>query len=232
MRENSLKSSNLILAVIGVVVILVFFTFVQLPIGESPVQQPPNEVGDFELISESVEIPFMMDEIGLYHIEIRSLSGFDSSVDMRLLDYPQGIKVEFDSREYRVPIGSSTVAIISFELFDDSAIGKRNITFVGESQKKIHMFNATLNIIGKGTILLGVQDLAFLQQSVTVLKGTTVQWHNQDDVFHTVTSRGNIFDGGLDPQSVFSQKFDEEGLYEYFCRPHPWMTGSIRVISK
>jgi len=27
----------------------------------------------------------------------------------------------------------------------------------------------------------------------------------------------------------FTHTFDKKGLFEYFCMPHPWMTGKVTV---
>ena len=62
-----------------------------------------------------------------------------------------------------------------------------------------------------------------------------VTWKNQDSAFHSVTS-GNyenpdgLFDSGhLDPDEIFSYKFEESGMYPYYCTLHPWMAGQIKV---
>ncbi|MBC8251963.1 MAG: hypothetical protein H8E89_10300 [Candidatus Nitrosopelagicus sp.] len=62
-----------------------------------------------------------------------------------------------------------------------------------------------------------------------------VTWKNEDSAFHSVTS-GNyenpdgMFDSGhLDPYEIFSYKFEEPGMYPYYCTLHPWMAGQIKV---
>ena len=76
----------------------------------------------------------------------------------------------------------------------------------------------------------------YIPSSVTVAPGGTVIWFNDDTVHHTVTS-GTI-SGGHDGEfasplfignSTFSHTFDEEGVYDYFCIVHPWMTGTVEV---
>ena len=62
-----------------------------------------------------------------------------------------------------------------------------------------------------------------------------VTWKNEDSAFHSVTS-GNyenpdgLFDSKhLDPHEIFSYKFEEPGMYPYYCTLHPWMAGQIKV---
>ena len=197
-----------------------------------PPPPPPQEVGDFEILVGTNDVSFLSDEVGSYTVSIHSLRGFDSSVRLRVQDPPRGIRIDFSGGpDYRVRADETVNARISFTLVEDDAIGKRNITITGTSQMMTHSINANLNIIGQGTILLTVRDFSFVQDQVTVLRGTTIRWHNQDDVSHTVTSNEDFFDMPLDSQGVSTFQFNEEGTFSYFCRPHPWMVGSIQVIS-
>lgn len=72
--------------------------------------------------------------------------------------------------------------------------------------------------------------------------GSTVEWVNEDDIIHTVTSgretgyglfehtQDGIFDSGsLEGGKSFTFQFEEPGRYEYFCIPHPWMNGVVVV---
>jgi hypothetical protein len=70
----------------------------------------------------------------------------------------------------------------------------------------------------------------------TIYKGGVVTWTNNDKAAHTIIS-GNpqegpngIFDSGLiAPGKTFTQVFEIEGEYEYFCVVHPWIQGKIFV---
>ena len=55
---------------------------------------------------------------------------------------------------------------------------------------------------------------------------------------HTVTSgspgdeanSGTVFNsGGLPPGSFFQYTFDQEGVFDYYCQIHPWITGTVTV---
>ncbi len=79
-----------------------------------------------------------------------------------------------------------------------------------------------------------ISNYEFLQGKITVKKGTTVTWKNEDIAKHTVTVEEGITEG---PRSEFFGKgeeyrytFNTVGNYPYFCEPHPYMKGSVEVI--
>lgn len=82
-------------------------------------------------------------------------------------------------------------------------------------------------------------DDAYSPRVLTVAVGTTVTWTNDDGVVHTVTSGESdgtsgepdgFFDSGdMEEGDTFSFTFDQPGTFEYFCIPHPWMTGTVIV---
>jgi plastocyanin len=73
--------------------------------------------------------------------------------------------------------------------------------------------------------------------SLTVQVGTLVNWTNNDNSNHTVTSvlpvTGPIlqFDSGIiSPiNGKFGYKFETPGNFSYYCKIHPFMTGQIIV---
>ncbi len=81
----------------------------------------------------------------------------------------------------------------------------------------------------------GPNDECYIPSKMTVKPGETVYWKNQDAAFHSVTSGfyddpDGLFDSELlDPEDIFSYKFTEEGIYDYYCTLHPWMKGIILV---
>jgi plastocyanin len=81
----------------------------------------------------------------------------------------------------------------------------------------------------------GPNDECYIPSKITIKPGETVYWKNQDAAFHSVTSGfyddpDGLFDSELlDPEDIFSYKFTEEGIYDYYCTLHPWMKGIILV---
>lgn len=65
---------------------------------------------------------------------------------------------------------------------------------------------------------------------VTVPVGATVTWVNKGKEEHTVTADDKSFDSGMKRSgSSFQRAFPKPGRYTYYCAPHPWMKGAVRV---
>jgi plastocyanin len=65
----------------------------------------------------------------------------------------------------------------------------------------------------------------------SVPMGTKVNWTNNDVSFHTVTfvTKG-IFDSGIiPPGNSTSNTFSKQGIFNYFCKIHPYMIGELRI---
>ena len=76
---------------------------------------------------------------------------------------------------------------------------------------------------------VSIKDFAFSPQSLTITVGTTVTWTNEDTVTHSVTANTQIFNAFIDPGKSVSFTFTTAGTYQYYCTPHPDMTGTIVV---
>ena len=70
--------------------------------------------------------------------------------------------------------------------------------------------------------------LAFAPGTLTVARGSTVVFENDDTAPHTVTARsGGVDSGVLDPGRQFSTTVTDG--FDYFCSIHPSMTAKIAV---
>ena len=75
-----------------------------------------------------------------------------------------------------------------------------------------------------------IDNFTFDPPRLIVKAGTTVTWHNDDDIPHTVVASGRAFRSKtLDTDDKYSFTFTTPGAYEYFCSLHPHMTGMIVV---
>lgn len=70
----------------------------------------------------------------------------------------------------------------------------------------------------------------FAPSAVSVPRGTTVTWTNEDNTIHTVTEVNNKFDSGfIQAGAKWQHVFGEEGKFDYYCMLHPWMKGVVDV---
>ena len=77
-----------------------------------------------------------------------------------------------------------------------------------------------------GTVKMA--GLAFAPGTLTVARGSTVVFDNDDTAPHTVTARsGGVDSGVLDPGRQFSLVVSDG--FDYFCSIHPSMTAKIAV---
>jgi plastocyanin len=84
---------------------------------------------------------------------------------------------------------------------------------------------------GPRTVL--IQNFNFQPATISIKKGTTVTWTNQDSAAHTVTSDKSsaaiLNSPSLAQGEEFSFTFNDVGTFTYYCEPHPNMRGSIVV---
>ncbi len=77
---------------------------------------------------------------------------------------------------------------------------------------------------------VNIAGFAFSPQTLTVAKGTTVTWTNNDSTTHTVTSDSGVWDSGnLAVGKTFSYTFNQTGTFPYHCQIHTNMTAKIVV---
>jgi plastocyanin len=121
------------------------------------------------------------------------------------------------------------IAIISIGLFSSISFLKDNYSFAA----------TTVQVkIPDGASEEGSNH--FVPATVTVAKGTIVEWINDDSTLHTVTSgspesgnSGTQFDSSyLSADKTFKHTFNKQGTYKYYCTLHPSMVGKIVVSNK
>jgi plastocyanin len=81
-----------------------------------------------------------------------------------------------------------------------------------------------------------MKNTQFEPKSVTVKKGGTVEWTNEDSVGHDVTKEsgpGPTFKsgsaGGMSKGDTYEQTFTTPGQVKYVCTVHPGMEGTVTV---
>ena len=78
---------------------------------------------------------------------------------------------------------------------------------------------------------VSISNFAFSPTDITVKKGTTVTWTNNDSVAHTINfDTDDITDSGnLGNDQTFSVTFSDEGTFNYTCGIHSSMHGTVTV---
>jgi len=94
-------------------------------------------------------------------------------------------------------------------------------TSVSPSQNQAQSPAATSNAVS-------IKSFAFNPGTLTVKKGTTVTWTNNDAAPHQIKS-ATFNSASLSQGQNFSFTFNEVGSFDYSCAIHPSMLGKIIV---
>ena len=79
-------------------------------------------------------------------------------------------------------------------------------------------------------VTVEIAEFKYLPETVTVPVGGEVTWTNSDKAVHTATADDSSFDtGSLERDGTESVAFDEPGSFEYYCRFHAFMRGTVEV---
>ena len=89
---------------------------------------------------------------------------------------------------------------------------------------------------GQKTAEVKMKNVEFQPKDVTVARGGTVRWTNEESVPHDVTKKGGPGEdfksgepGSMKKGDTFEQSFPTAGKIDYLCTVHPKMTGTITV---
>ena len=79
-------------------------------------------------------------------------------------------------------------------------------------------------------VSVAISGFAYQPSSITINKGDTVVWTNNDSVSHNVVSPDDLINSPtLGPGQSFSYKFISAGTYSYLCTFHGSMNGTVIV---
>jgi plastocyanin len=75
-----------------------------------------------------------------------------------------------------------------------------------------------------------IEGMQFQPERLTVARGDTVVWVNEDLVPHTATSGDDVFDSEIiQPEKSWRFTARQKGEFAYICTFHPTMTATLRV---
>jgi plastocyanin len=84
---------------------------------------------------------------------------------------------------------------------------------------------------GDQTPAVSIENFSFKPSVLTVQKGTTVVWTNNEAAVHNIKS--SAFNSpDMKKGETFEFTFETAGTYDYYCGIHPAMTGQIVVVEK
>ena len=85
------------------------------------------------------------------------------------------------------------------------------------------------------TVEVGMENIKFDPEEVTVKAGGKVKWTNNESIPHDVTKEGgpgpdfSSGKGNMKQGDTYEQTFKEAGTIDYVCTVHPNMTGKVTV---
>ena len=113
------------------------------------------------------------------------------------------------------------------------ADGKTTTIAVGKAPRKVVVQGAGAKRAELGTgggTKVSIANFAFAPAAITVKRGTTISWSNDDGSPHAVAFKdGSAGAKNLLPKDSFSRAFDTAGSFDYFCSFHPYMQAKVVV---
>lgn len=83
---------------------------------------------------------------------------------------------------------------------------------------------------GTNSNTITMQNMSFSKTSLTITKGTTVTWTNNDNTTHTVTADDNSFNSGdITAGYSYTKTFNATGTFPYHCIYHSTMKATVIV---
>jgi len=86
---------------------------------------------------------------------------------------------------------------------------------------------------GSDEALVIIKDYKFIPQEITIKKGQTIRWENQEKrQYHTVWFEAlgeEEPEDYLFPEDSYDRQFNQAGKFPYRCGPHPEMLGTVIV---
>lgn len=116
------------------------------------------------------------------------------------------------------------------------ADGKTTTVAVGKAPRKVVVQSAGAKRAELGTggaSKVSIANFAFVPAALTIKRGTTVSWSNDDGSPHAVAFKdGSAGKKSMLPKDSFDRTFDSAGTFDYFCSFHPYMTAKVVVTAE
>jgi plastocyanin len=81
-------------------------------------------------------------------------------------------------------------------------------------------------------VTVKIHNFKFTPAVLKIGVGETVKFINEDEEPHTVTAQDGTFDSkAMDTDQSWTHTFTQNGTFAYICAIHPFMKGTVNVIS-
>ena len=125
------------------------------------------------------------------------------------------------------------VAVIAHQRKDDPASTAATPTpTISDTATPVSDATATATAQVTNSVNVTINNYAFSPTTLSVTKGTTVTWTNEDSVAHTVTAVGGTAGPSsslLSTGQSYSYTFNQVGTFAYVCTVHSNMAASVTV---
>jgi len=114
----------------------------------------------------------------------------------------------------------------------DNTASQTNNSDTSQNPSNDQQSNSSSNTAAASTNTVSIENFAFSPPDITVKKGTTVTWTNNDSSVHTVTevdSQTGPKSENLNNDDKYTFTFDTAGIFHYKCSIHPSMLGTVTV---
>ena len=79
------------------------------------------------------------------------------------------------------------------------------------------------------TYTITIEGMVFKPATLAIKPGDSVTWVNKDIVEHTATAEGTFDSKLIAPSKSWKQVFKTKGSFDYTCKYHPVMKGTLTV---
>lgn len=132
-------------------------------------------------------------------------------------------------RNTRVFVGIIIVALLLMGFVGYSLANKKDDT-VTNMTPMTNSTNAQTNTPQRAANTVTIKDFSFQPASITVKKGDTVTWVNDDSATHQIKSVDEKFSSNnLSTGQQYQFTFQTPGTYNYICGIHPSMKAVVIV---
>ena len=114
---------------------------------------------------------------------------------------------------------------------NNSLYGNSGTASSNKSNTNSPASNSNQSVASTGAIT--IKNMMFTPSQISIQKGGTVTWTNDDSTTHRViddlSNVGGPASGDIQPGSTYSFTFNKTGSFQYHCSIHPSMRGTIVV---